>query len=612
MAAGGKTRLPVYEIRRGLALLPPEKRPRLFLLVAVQVLLGFSDLLAVAMVGVLGTVAVTAIESREVDGLTGRLLDVLGLGGRSTQGQVAALGIAAALLMLSRTAVSIALSRRALHFLAARAADAAAAVVARLLSQPLTFIQLRSSHETQYAITAGVNALTVGILGTLVMILADAAMLLALGVMLLVMSPVVSLLLLSVLVGMTLLLQRYTTQRADALGRESALADTASRRLLTEALSTYRDALIRGSRPRYVQEIRDIRVRAASVAADMTFLPGVSKYVMESTVIVAALVVGAVQFTLSDAETAVGALAVFLAAGTRLAPAMLRIQQGVFTIRSYVGQARPALDLMDALPPGAPLPTEPAPFAVSHEGFHGRIEISNAQFSYAEGSEFSLQDWNLLLPEGALLALVGPSGAGKSTAADLLIGALTPQAGGVTIDGISPQEIVHEWPGAIAYVPQDVWIVDGSIRQNVALGFDVSEVPDTALWRALEAASLADYVRTLPQGLDAVVGEWGTRLSGGQKQRLGIARALVTSPKVLVLDEATSALDAQTEHDVTGAVRALHGKVTTVVIAHRLATVREADVVQYFAEGRVVAEGTFDEVRAQVPDFDAQATLLGL
>jgi ABC-type bacteriocin/lantibiotic exporter with double-glycine peptidase domain len=168
------------------------------------------------------------------------------------------------------------------------------------------------------------------------------------------------------------------------------------------------------------------------------------------------------------------------------------------------------------------------------------------------------------------------------------------------------------WPGAIGYVPQDVMISNGTIRQNVCLGYSSSEVEEDDIWQALEVAQLAEFIRELPEGLDTPVGDRGTKLSGGQRQRLGIARAMFTKPKLLVLDEATSSLDGTTEASISEAVHNLKGGVTIVMIAHRLSTVKESDVIHYLAKGKLEMSGTFDELRSNIPEFDKQAQLMGI
>jgi ABC-type multidrug transport system fused ATPase/permease subunit len=207
---------------------------------------------------------------------------------------------------------------------------------------------------------------------------------------------------------------------------------------------------------------------------------------------------------------------------------------------------------------------------------------------------------------------VGSTGAGKSTLADVILGVVDPDFGSVLISGVDPRTAVGRWPGAVAYVPQTVGLTEGSIRENVALGLPDLAIDDAMVWEALERAHLATFLRDTREGLDTIVGERGVRLSGGQRQRLGIARALYTRPLMLVLDEATSALDAETEQAITETLQALEGDVTTITIAHRLATIRFADEVVFMRHGVIEARGTFEEVRASTPDFERQAHLLGL
>jgi ABC-type multidrug transport system fused ATPase/permease subunit len=224
----------------------------------------------------------------------------------------------------------------------------------------------------------------------------------------------------------------------------------------------------------------------------------------------------------------------------------------------------------------------------------------------------TLSDLSLNLIKGSATAIVGPSGAGKTTLVDILLGVLQPDDGEVTISGLKPLAAISKWPGAIAYVPQDVALSNGTFRENLTMGYPINLAPDELCWDALRVAQLESFVRDLPLGLDQPAGERGTNLSGGQRQRLGIARAMLTKPKLLVLDEATSALDGQTELDISNAINDLKGIVTVVMIAHRLSTVRNSDQVVYMDKGKIIAKGKFEEVRKAVPDFDNQAQLMGL
>jgi ABC-type multidrug transport system fused ATPase/permease subunit len=315
---------------------------------------------------------------------------------------------------------------------------------------------------------------------------------------------------------------------------------------------------------------------------------------------------------MQDAAHAVATLAIFVAAGSRIAPAVLRIQQGSVTMKSSLGMAKPTLDLIEFL--GNQPITENLDDEVhtKHDGFIPSLNISNVSLTYPEKSEKALTNLTLQAGPGTVVALVGPSGAGKTTLVDVLLGVLKPDTGSVQISGVTPLEAISTWPGAIAYVPQDVLVANGSIRENIALGYPLSVATDELVNEALRIASLSEFISTLPEGLDTNLGERGAKISGGQRQRIGIARALFTKPKLLVLDEATSALDGSTEESISNDINKLKGSTTVVLIAHRLSTVRDADLVLYMEKGRVVAHGTFNEVRSSVPDFDRQAKLMGL
>jgi ABC-type bacteriocin/lantibiotic exporter with double-glycine peptidase domain len=195
---------------------------------------------------------------------------------------------------------------------------------------------------------------------------------------------------------------------------------------------------------------------------------------------------------------------------------------------------------------------------------------------------------------------------------DILLGVLTPDNGSVLVSDLPPMLAVAKWPGAVSYVPQDIAISSGTIRENIALGYPLEEATDELVMSALKMAQLDEFVSSLTEGIDTQVGERGARISGGQRQRLGIARAMFTQPHLLVLDEATSSLDGATEASISNAIHALKGSTTVVIIAHRLSTVKNVDNIVYLSNGKVLATGTFDEVRQIIPDFDQQAKIMGI
>jgi ABC-type multidrug transport system fused ATPase/permease subunit len=440
----------------------------------------------------------------------------------------------------------------------------------------------------------------------------DSSLLVVLGMGLLVVDPLMSLTTFLVFSTVGYLLYLLMHQRASRLGELEANLTIRTNRILWESFESYREIVVRNRRA-YVGNLFEVQRRIlAETKSETAFLPNITKYVIEIAVVLMALILCAVQFSISDAAHAIGVLTVFMAASTRIAPAVLRIQQGTVMIRSRIGSALGTIDLIESVARVTQPILKDKVFTTHHPGFVPSIDIKNVDFSYPEKLEKAIADVNICLTPGSVTAIVGRSGAGKSTLVDLILGIIEPSKGELFISGLPPLEAISKWPGSVGYVPQDVLITSGTVRQNLALGFDETFFPDDLFWEALKIAQLDTFVQELPDGLETLLGDRGAKLSGGQRQRLGIARALFTKPTLLILDEATSAMDGKTEFQISEAIQNLKGSVTILIVAHRLSTLRSADQILYLDRGKVVATGDFDGVRREVDDFDEQAKLMGL
>jgi len=580
--------------------------------IVLQVFMGLLDLAGVAIIGVLGALAVNGVQSKVPGDRVNSVLSALQLGEYEFQIQAAILGAIAALLLVGRTILSIIFIRRILYFLSRRGAFISASLISKLLSRSLLEVQSRTTQQTLYALTSGVNTITMGVLGTTVTLASDTSLLLIMAVGLFIVDPIIALGTFFVFMVIGLAMYRLLHRRARDLGVNDSKLSIESNEKIVEVLSSYRETVVRNRRNYYARQIGDIRFQLADTTAAISFLPNISKYVVETTVVLGALIISAVQFVLQDATHAVATLAVFLAAGTRIAPAVLRLQQGALQIRGSLGTAGPTLSIIEELGDVDEVPKISDEVEISHTNFNSNIQVSGLTFTYPGATRPAIVDATLEIKSGMSVAIVGSSGAGKTTFVDLLLGVIEPDYGSIVISDLTPKEVVSEWPGAIAYVPQDVVISNGTVRENVALGYPARVATDELVWDAIDLAQLRGFISELPMGLDSQVGERGARISGGQRQRLGIARALFTKPKLLVLDEATSSLDGQTEANISEAIQTLKGSVTIVMIAHRLSTVRNADLVVYLEEGRILSQGSFDHVRTSVPNFHQQAQLMGL
>jgi ABC-type multidrug transport system fused ATPase/permease subunit len=455
--------------------------------------------------------------------------------------------------------------------------------------------------------------ITLGVIGNTVTLISDLSLLIVLFVGLMVVDTTVAIGTLTLFSSIALILYKVLHKKAQNLGESQALVTVESNERIVEIVQGFREAAVKNRKAYYANEISKLRFALSRDLAESSFLPYIGKYVIETTVILGALAISAFQFAISDAAQAVATLSIFLAAGTRIAPAVLRMQQSGIQLKSALGSAGPTLDLILELGPETSIKqyVEEVP-EFNYPNFTAEIELRNASYAYPGSENQALANVDLFIDKGEFAAVVGASGAGKSTLADLILGLLKPSSGEIYISGLSPQDAIEKWSGAIAYVPQDVLIVNGTVRDNIALGYPKESISDAEVQRALEISQLNEFVSNLPEGLDSIVGERGAKLSGGQRQRLGIARAIYTNPKLLVLDEATSALDGKTEADLSSAINNLKKEVTVVMIAHRLSTVRDADKILYLDCGRVLALGTFEEIRSKIPEFDHQAKLMGL
>ena len=612
MFSGIRQRIARTTIARSMQLLTRRDKLKVGFVVILQIGLGLLDLAGVAIVGILGALAVSGVASRQPGNRVFGVLEFFNLETLTLQQQATFLGIAAALLLVGKTIISVIFTRKIIFFLSRRGAAISTNLLSRLLAQPLQNLQQRSMQQNLYAVTSGVNTITVGVLATCASLIADISLLLVMTIGLFIVDTLIAVSTLIIFGAIGLALYKLMNKRAQNLGVEQSALNIESNQRITEILGSYREAVIKNRRSFYAREIGKQRLKIAEVGAEIAFMPNVSKYVIELTVVIGSLGISAAQFRMQDAAHAVAVLSVFIAASTRIAPAVLRVQQGAISIKTSLGGAAPTLEMIESLANVTQLDEVSDFVETTHSGFKATVEAHQLTIIYPTRSIPAVRDASFIILEGQSVAVVGTSGAGKTTLIDVLLGILVPNMGVAKISGYAPLDAVTKWPGAISYVPQDVLITQGTIRENVAMGFPVNGYSDELVWNALSVAQLEDFVRSLPDGLDSPVGDRGVKISGGQRQRLGIARAMFTKPKLLVLDEATSSLDGQTESDVSDAIRELHGKVTVIMIAHRLSTVRNADTVIYMDEGKIKAVGTFDEVRATVPDFDRQAQLMGL
>lgn len=469
------------------------------------------------------------------------------------------------------------------------------------LTSPWTAVSQRSSAEMiRTADAAVMNVFNLTVAGLLT---GFTALVTILGVLtaLLVVSPLPTLVLIAYFGLAALLYVWLVRPRAARAGEELTTASQAGYHAFLSALGGLKEIILRGSHRHFTDAYERASYVGAEAARRASFYAVLPRYVLEILFILA---VGLILLLGRSGGLggALATLALFVAAGLRILPSLSSLLGAVSNVRvgspslelvrdEVVAARRRATARPDARDTAAAMP------------FEDEIRVDGVSFRYPEGRSDVLSDVDLVIRRGSSVALVGGSGAGKTTLADLILGLHEPHTGRVTVDGTDISTDLPGWRRNVGQVPQDVFLLDATLAENIAFDLSPDAVDSGRVQAAVNAAQLGDVVADLPQGLGTRLGERGSRLSGGQKQRVGIARALYHDPQVLVLDEATSALDSETEQRITRTLRDLRGRVTQVTIAHRLSTVRDADQIVFLSGGRVAATGTFEQVRAASVEF---------
>ncbi|GAA1574011.1 Vitamin B12 import ATP-binding protein BtuD [Leucobacter aridicollis] len=530
------------------------------------------------------------------------------LGELSTKGVVWAI-VLICVLMMTKAIVSVILLRWATKGFAQYELQLGARLFRGYLRAPWEERLRKNSTDLTRLIDGSVAQTISGFLLPGATLIGEASSLIAVILVLAIAQPLVAVITLVYLGAIGMVLYFWIARHARIAGKVTLTYALKNSRLITEMVGALKEITLRGKSDEVSDFLSQNRTKTTQARANVQFLGQVPRFVLDAGIVGGFLIVGGASFLFGGASSALTAVALFGLAGFRMAPSVIRFQTIMSQMTSTSAHAKRVLEEIESAESAAirSIPPQTAEFPNDPQS----IEVRNMSFRYGGTDSNALSDISLKIPFGQTVAFVGESGSGKSTMVDILLGLLAPTEGDVLVDNSSIASLQGGWRSRLGYVPQEVSIFDASIAQNVALtwrnDYDEDKVRDS-----LDRAQLLGLVERREGGIFGAVGERGLSLSGGQKQRLGIARALYTDPKVLVMDEATSALDAETEAAITGAVNALKGDTTLILVAHRLSTVRNADQIFYLEQGRLVASGSFDDLVRKVKRFERQARLSGL
>ena len=441
---------------------------------------------------------------------------------------------------------------------------------------------------------------TFNLLSTVLSFFTEAVVSVALIITIIVADPFMAFLMAMVLGGMMLLIGKLIKPVLKRAGVKFQQNSAKTNKWLLQAISGIKEVKVAEKEEYFLDQFSKYGKRAIDSEKKNLVLGQVPRLSIEAFGISAMLAVIAIlMWKGREVDTMLPQLSAFAMAAVRLMPSVNRMSAALNTM-SY---QEPALDkMLEHLSVAEKWENEHTgetvvgvqETGVSSDGremtLDRQVELSDITYSYPNTEQPVLERANMVIPVGKSVGIVGASGSGKTTAIDILLGLLPPQAGHVLVDGVDIRKDYGGWLAHLGYIPQMIFMLDDTIRANVAFGVPTKDVDDTQVWKALEEAQLKEFVQSLPDGLDTTIGERGVRLSGGQRQRIGIARALYTDPELLIFDEATSALDNETEAAIMESINALHGRKTLVIIAHRLTTIEECDIVYRVENGKIVNE----------------------
>lgn len=518
--------------------------------------------------------------------------------------------LAISLIILAKSAASVIQQWFATRKFAAFEMEVGKSLFTAYLEAPWIERLSRSTSQLVRMADVGIAAVNAGLILPLLTVPSLIMTAILIVVVLVVAQPLTAVMTLVYLGLISVLLYVVLSRRTVEAGKVNRNYSFKVAGLMTDMVGALKEITLRDK----VREVADVvqmnRFHATRARANIQFLATVPKFVMDTALIGGFLVVGLAQYAIStDFTDVINAVVLFAVSGMRIIPSITGFQATMNTLNANDAQVLAVLQDIEA-----------AQGYVRAREVLGKDEIvgdpqelvlRDVVFQYPNSEKPAIDGVSLSIRIGSSVGLVGESGSGKSTLVDIILGLLEARSGEILLGDQRLKDVMAQWRSRVGYVPQEVSLFDGTIEQNVALTWK-GEIDHGKVIECLKKAQMWETVQQRPGGLQAKVGERGIALSGGQRQRLGIARALYSDPMVLILDEATSALDTETEADVASAIRELRGELTLISIAHRLSTVKDADVLFFMEDGKVVAQGTFAEVVAAAPAFAHQAELSGL
>jgi ATP-binding cassette subfamily C protein len=573
-------------VKQSLLLLDPRERLLIIALTASRALLGLLDIAGIFLIGLLLAKATNQLTNNSYNNET---LDLVSnITGNLSLIQIASLAL---VLFISKSIFASLLMKYMTVRFAKSESKIATSVYLRILNSPISKVSTISKSEIVYALTYSAGFAITQTLTVMVIIFSELFLLVFISVVFAFVDLQLTLYIILYFAMIGGLIYRTIGSQFAKAGKKYASSAVDSSTTVEDSVATFREIFALEKQNDFELKFAEARSVLARSTASINFLSGLPRYIVESALMVGAIGLAAFTLRTGDPAAAAGTLGIFLTGGLRIMASMLPLQNSLGTLKQLTAQADSFLRLAQAFPN----PLDSAKSGVDNKSVNMdlepiAVEIDNVSFVYEGADLAAVKNVSISISKGSTVAFIGQSGSGKSTLADLIAGLLAPTSGTVVLTNNDSRNI--------GYVPQTPGIVSGTISQNITLDINNKSCDRKRLQNALVLSHLQDLIETLENGVDTELGAQSDGLSGGQLQRIGLARAIYANPGLLVLDEATSALDAETEAAVSDSLRTLHGKCTTIVIAHRLTTVQNVDTVFVFDKGEIVASGKFNDLVA--------------
>jgi len=464
------------------------------------------------------------------------------------------------------------------------------------MQAPYTFHLQRNTAELLRNITQEVSLLIGSVLSKILSMTKEAVMALSILLFLLISEPLITLVVMVFAGGAAASFIYITKNKVKEYGKREQQHRSEMIKAVNQGLGGIKDVRVLNREAEFIEKFRIEAHNSSRLLTYMNYTKKIPHPLIETTAVIGMMCIAFILVWQGrPMEVIIPVLTLFAVAIVRLMPAVRTLTSDYTNLTYSIVSLDPIYnDLKE-------LESESTKFVTDRKNtkplkIENSIESNDVSYSYPNSDEQALKGVSFKIPKGHAVGFVGESGAGKTTVVDLLLGLLVPSSGEIRVDGKNIHDDLSAWQQNIGYIPQSIYLADETLRSNIAFGVPEKEIDDKKVIRALELAQLKDLIERLPDGLETILGENGTRLSGGQRQRVGIARALYHEPEILVMDEATSALDNLTEKEITKAIEALKGDRTVIMIAHRLTTVENCDLLYLMRDGKIKDSGTYHEL----------------